>query len=307
MVEDRQVDRRRPGEHRDPFLGDPAEHRRHVEHRLGDDRRSLDQGGDEPRLVAEGVEERIDDQVAVTGGQPDDRRPVVEHPHGLTVGRHHTLRPAGRAGGEDDVGERRRGDRGGSRPGCLRVDRLALGEELGPRLAVRRGLAAQDDDPLEGRELLAVEGGDVVVAEEPADAEQDPGTGRVQHVGGLAALEPGVERDDDAAGAVQRRGRRRSTRGRSVPRSRSGPPVRGRTRGTPGSPARPRRRARRSSSESPGHRLGRRVPRRRRSPQPPPPPGESSAIRSAQTSAGTVTRNGPGRSAEASHPGRSHR
>src|SRR5665213_3694203 len=66
-------------------------------------------------LVAEGVEEGIDDQVAVALGETDDRGPGAEGPQCLAVGGHGPLGPAGGARGEDQVREILRLDRP---PGC---------------------------------------------------------------------------------------------------------------------------------------------------------------------------------------------
>lgn len=55
----------RAGEDGDPLGGDLGERGLHAEDRLGDHRRAAQQTGDDAGLVAEGVEERVDDQVAV--------------------------------------------------------------------------------------------------------------------------------------------------------------------------------------------------------------------------------------------------
>ena len=75
MVQQRLVDRGRPRQHGDAvFL-----HRGHgllgVERQLGDQRRAGLQAGQDARLVAEVVEERIDAQVAVVAGELSARRP----------------------------------------------------------------------------------------------------------------------------------------------------------------------------------------------------------------------------------------
>ena len=65
VVEDRLVQRRRTGEHRDRLGVDGAQHVIDVEHRLRVDRRAPHERRQAPRLVAEHVEERVHDQVAV--------------------------------------------------------------------------------------------------------------------------------------------------------------------------------------------------------------------------------------------------
>ena len=71
MVEDRLEDGRRPGQHRDALLRDPGEQTVDVEDRLGHHGGPGHQTGQDARLVAEGVEERVDDEVAVARAQTD--------------------------------------------------------------------------------------------------------------------------------------------------------------------------------------------------------------------------------------------
>ena len=59
------------------LLGDALHHRVDVEHRVRNDRRALDEAGEDAGLQAERVEERVDDEVAVALAQPDDARPRV--------------------------------------------------------------------------------------------------------------------------------------------------------------------------------------------------------------------------------------
>ena len=78
------------------------------------------QAGDDPGLVAEGVEERVHDQVAVALAQSGELAPHVVAAQGLGVGDDGALGAAGGAGGEDDV------------RGRLGADRLrALADRLG--------------------------------------------------------------------------------------------------------------------------------------------------------------------------------
>ena len=62
VVEDRLEDRRGTRQHRDPLVADPLQDHVHIEHRLGHHRGPGHQAGQDPGLVAEGVEERVDDQ-----------------------------------------------------------------------------------------------------------------------------------------------------------------------------------------------------------------------------------------------------
>ena len=109
VVEDRLVDGRRSGQHRDVLLGGARHHRVDVEHRVRDDRRALDEARDDARVQPERVEERVDDEVAVVLAQPDDRRPRVVRAHRRAVREHRALRAAGRARREQDrrTGRRR--------------------------------------------------------------------------------------------------------------------------------------------------------------------------------------------------------
>ena len=68
-------------------------------------RRAADERGDQPALQPEGVEVRVDHQVAVALAQVRERRPLLVHPQRLAVIHHHALGPPGRARGEDDVGD----------------------------------------------------------------------------------------------------------------------------------------------------------------------------------------------------------
>ena len=104
MVEDGLVDGRRPRQRRDPLVGDPLHHRRHVEHGVGNDRRSPQQAGEDPRLEAEGVEERVDDQVAIALPQPDHLGPEHVCPDARRVAEHGPLGRPGGPRGEEDVG-----------------------------------------------------------------------------------------------------------------------------------------------------------------------------------------------------------
>ena len=180
------------------------EHRRHVEHRLGEDRRALDQRSDDAGLVAERVEERVDDQVAVAGGEADDRSTsrrtraavwpcVVITPFGRPVV------PEVKMMSESVVGGHRR--RPG--PGRGRVDRRSPRARKPAQSSVPAGASPRSTTirSSAGSRLVG-ERGDVVGAEETADAEQQPGPRLVKHVRRFAALEAGVQRDEDTAGTM---------------------------------------------------------------------------------------------------------
>ena len=80
VVQDRLVDGRRTGEHGDSLLADPPHYCRDVEHWVGNESYALHQAGQDPGVEAEGVEERIDHQIAVAGLQADDLAPREEGP-----------------------------------------------------------------------------------------------------------------------------------------------------------------------------------------------------------------------------------
>ena len=123
VVEDRLVDGRRPGQHRDLLLGDALHHRVDVEHRVRDDRRALQDAREDAGLEPEGVEERVDDEVAVAVAQADDVGPRVVRADARAVGQHRALGLPGRARGEEDVGEVVAGRARAPRASTLGADR----------------------------------------------------------------------------------------------------------------------------------------------------------------------------------------
>ena len=158
-------------------------------------------------LQPEGVEERVDDQVAVAFPQPDHRRPRVVRADGRLVAQHRALGHAGGAGGEQDVAQVVGPDRGGPGRDIGPVDLAGPFEEVGPRRrAVARGAPQHDDLVERGGFAGGAQQGDVVGVEEVGDREEDAGSRGAQDVGGFVALEPGVERHDHRARPVHRAG-----------------------------------------------------------------------------------------------------
>ena len=99
-----------------------------VEDRFGDHGGPGHQAGQDARLVSEGVEERVDDQVAVAPAQPHHLGPGGEGPQRLAVGGHGPLGTPGGPRGEHQVGEVAGGDRGRSAGGHVgRARALPLG------------------------------------------------------------------------------------------------------------------------------------------------------------------------------------
>ena len=105
VVQDGLVDGGRSGEHGDALLADSPHHRWHVEHRVGDERDAAHEAGEDPGVQAKGVEERVDDQVAVPGPEPDDIAPRLEGPTDRRVPEHGALRGSGGARCEHEVAE----------------------------------------------------------------------------------------------------------------------------------------------------------------------------------------------------------
>jgi hypothetical protein len=101
--ENRLVERRRARKHRDAVAADPLEHGGHVEDLLGEDRGAAHDRREPARLVAEGVEEGVHDQVSVALPQPHHFAPAGEGPQVLAVRGHHPLGAAGGAGGEEKI------------------------------------------------------------------------------------------------------------------------------------------------------------------------------------------------------------
>jgi hypothetical protein len=59
------IERGRAGQHRDALGLDEVDHRVGVEHGYGQDRGAADERRDASRLVAEGVEERVDREISI--------------------------------------------------------------------------------------------------------------------------------------------------------------------------------------------------------------------------------------------------
>ena len=201
MVEQRLVDRRRPGQHGDAVVLHRAHGLLGVERQLGDQRRAGLQAGQDAGLVAEVVEERVDAQVAVVAGDLAARGPRRRADERLPVRAQHALAAAGGAGREEDVGDVV------GRDGCgARVD-------ASPRSAPRATNSSQVPSSLLDRARGRRGAGPAaasrsrsatpVGAEELAHREQQRRPGAGQDVGGLAGGVAGVQRHHHAAGVVR--------------------------------------------------------------------------------------------------------
>ena len=211
VVEDRLVQGRRSREDAHPVDGDAAEDLLDVEDGVGEHGAAHHQPREPAGLVAEGVEERVDDEVTVAFAQPDDLAPVAETPQRLRVREHGALRVPGRTRREEDVGDVVAADREGAGFGDVRRHLAGAGEEVVPRDGPRGRIAPQDDDRLERWDLgLHVDGvaeqRHVVGVEEPRDRDERAGTALAQDVRGLRALEPRVHWDEDRARRLQPEG-----------------------------------------------------------------------------------------------------
>ncbi|MDT4844992.1 hypothetical protein FQZ97_789640 [compost metagenome] len=201
-AEDGLVQGRRARQHSDPFAGDALQHHRHVEHLLRQDAAAAHQRRQPTGLVAEAVEERVDDQVAVALTQADHGTPVADDAQVLAMGSHHALRLAGGARGEQQVGQAVLVDLRLAHRQLRWRDFGAQGHERIPVQAALR-LPTQADAPAQFRQRLTGQQRRVVGAEELADDEQEAGAALAQDEAGFGPLHPRVQRHQHRAYALQ--------------------------------------------------------------------------------------------------------
>lgn len=202
VVDQAVEDRRRAHEAGDAFGGDAFQDAVRVVDLLGQHRDAAQQAGNDARLVAEGVEERVQQEVAVAGSQGDLVRPLLVEADRLSVCRHHALGAARGAGGVEDVAEVV-GTHGGGAGQAFGVgDSFARLQVRLPCESVVVRVAAEDDHGAQGAEVLAAraECVDVVGAEEAALREEEFGAAAADDVGGLGRLVARVDRDEDRPG-----------------------------------------------------------------------------------------------------------
>ncbi len=132
MIQDRGVDRWRAGEHGDPHFLDQPQRLARVEHQLRNHDGAGQQAGKDSSLIGEAVEERVDDQVPIAGGQRRTLGPRPGDPERLPVGRHRAFAPARRARGEQDVADIIGSDVGGPGVSGRDGDLAGPAEELIP-------------------------------------------------------------------------------------------------------------------------------------------------------------------------------
>ena len=106
------VDSRRAGDHGDFFTLDLRQYRVQIEIQHRQYARATNNCRQPTGLVAEGVEERVDNQVVVICSQSDCAAPVLEGTDILTVTGHHTLGVTGRTGGKQYIESIFRGNSG---------------------------------------------------------------------------------------------------------------------------------------------------------------------------------------------------
>ena len=197
----------RAGQHADPMPFDQAQRALRVEGRLGIDGRPAQERGEPARLVAEGMEEGVDDQIAILPVQPHGGSPFLESGDVLPVGDHGPLGRSGGAGAVHDVGELF-GPHCGDASGQGGVVQFAAGAGEGFQglqrfrgLAIKRGLprAPQNQDSLQGGAVLGGKQGSIVAAQEIADGEGQLGPGAAGDVGRLRPFESGVDGYQNAA------------------------------------------------------------------------------------------------------------
>jgi hypothetical protein len=180
----RVVERRRAGQHRDPFPLHQAEDGGPVVHRHRQHRRAGDEGRDQPRLVAEDVEERVHDQVPVAPLEADELAPLHPRPDRPRVAHHDALGPPGGAGSEEDSA--------GVRP----ADHGLIGGA-----GIQEARRQVDDRHARLRSVAGVVGAEEVLLDEG-----ELGPAAADHLGRLGGLVPGVDRDQHAAGGQQAEG-----------------------------------------------------------------------------------------------------
>ena len=214
MVQHALVQRRRAGQHRDLFGRNPLHHFVHVEHRLGVDGRTHRHGGDDAGLVAKGVKERADHQVAVVMGQPHHVGPGGVGPHHLAVRADRPLRLPGGAGGEEDV----RGTvavkrcnasvdlRVGHLPGSTQERRQVehgAALSLTGREIVRVGIAAKHHHRVGHRRATVAQQRQIVGAQKLAHRKKQPCLRTLEQMGRLLPPIPRVDRHQHRTGRVQ--------------------------------------------------------------------------------------------------------
>src|SRR5580704_5111087 len=98
ITQQRLIQGRWSGQHIDALCLDATEYRARIEHGLWHHSGTGHQTREYPSLVAEGMEERVHDQVAVAWPEANDRSPCAECPQRLRVRCHRAFRMARRAG-----------------------------------------------------------------------------------------------------------------------------------------------------------------------------------------------------------------
>ena len=199
VVEQRLVDRRRPGQHGDSHVLHHPHGLLRVEGELRNQRRAGLKAGQNSGLVPEVVEERVDAQIAVGSSHLAARRPRGRRRERLPVRTQHTLAATGGAGGEQDVGDVVGAYCG--RAGIhLRQRNSHPGHELVPGAVI--AVEGNTHDVPQCGQGVPIEVGHPVGTEEPAHPDQQRRLGAQQDIGGFGCGVAGVQRNQGRAGVV---------------------------------------------------------------------------------------------------------
>ncbi len=180
VVEDRLVQRRRAGKHRDPFSVDALQQAVDVEDRLGEHRGAGGDRSEDACLQPEHVEVGVDHEVAVVRTKPGHRHPVGGHLHGAAVGLHDPLRRSG--------GPRRKED----------VRHVVIGNFHSSGGLPTEGADVRHDG-FEIRKCFVLQHARVVDAEEVGDGDEPAHPRPAQDARRLSPLETRVDRDERGA------------------------------------------------------------------------------------------------------------
>jgi len=201
MVEQPLEERWRSGKHGHSLLLNEREHAFGFVDRNWQVDRAKEQADDDPAVVAERMEVRIDEQIWIAWLNGESPAVVDEHTNDRAAPHKHPLGVSGGARSEHDESDIGWRDRGGAGID-LGLKRLivAVGAK---RCEWHRPLAravSKIDDRLERWDVFVSERGAVVGIEEAIGHKQQARRRRVEYVGGLVAFEPRVDRNHDGAG-----------------------------------------------------------------------------------------------------------
>ena len=203
VVQQSLVDGGRPRQHGDAVALDRLQRAQRIERQVRDQRRTRLQASQDPGLVAEVMEERVDAQIAVCTGHLAVRSPRRRARQRLPVRAQHAFAAAGGSGGEQDVADVAGFDGGGARDHRIGGPRLrTVGDEVVPRPVV--GVDRYSHDVAQRGQCGAVQVADAIVADKATHSEQHRGSGAGQDVAGFARGVAGVQRHHGCASVMDR-------------------------------------------------------------------------------------------------------